>query len=84
MVGRNDGVNFVGDSQSLTFSGVKFHFPFLFPILEGVEVFLKGVRIFLGVNFSIEEGIVSKQSDLSTFGKTFGDIIDIHKEEQGA
>ena len=81
MVGRNDGVNFVGDSQSLTFPGVEFHFPFLFPILEGIEVFLKDFRITGRVDGSIKEGIVRKKSYFSTRGQAFGDIIDVNEEE---
>ena len=81
MVGRNDGVNFVGDSQSLTFPGVNFHFPFLFPILEGVEVVLKGCRIVGRIDSSVKKGIVRKKSDFGTRGQTFGDIVDINEKE---
>ena len=81
MVGRNDGVNFVGDSQSSTFSGVKFHFPFLFPILEGVEVFLKDFRIMGRFDSSVKVGIVRKKSYFSTRGQAFGDIIDVNEKE---
>ena len=67
-VGRKDGFVFVGYSQSLSLAGVKFHFPFLFPILKGVKVFLKGFRIFGSPNRSVKEGIISEKSNFCPIG----------------
>ena len=64
LVGRNEGLVFVGDSQGLALAGVKLHFPFLFPILKGVQVFLKGFRIVGRFDGSVKEGIVGEKSNL--------------------
>ena len=47
------GVGLVGNAQDLAFTGVKFHFIFGFPSLEGVEIFLKDFVVFAGVDGAI-------------------------------
>ena len=75
---------FNGNSQYLAFVRVEFHFVYEFPGLEGIEVFLQDGRVLFGSNSSIEEAIITEESDVGVFGEVTVDIVYIGQEQKGA
>ena len=79
-----DTFRFIGNPQDLTLVRVEFHFVYEFPGLEGIEVFLQDGRVLFASNSSIEEAIISEESDVGVFGEVMVDVVDIGQEQKGA
>ena len=73
----------VRNPKDRTFVGVKLHFVFGFPLLEGVEVFLKSQSVGWISNGSIEEAVVSKEADFSARREILVYVIYVDEEEEG-
>ena len=63
---------------------MEFHLVVGFPCLEGVEVCLEGGLVVFGVDLSIEEAVVCKESDAGAWGEVGVDVVDVYEEEEGA
>lgn len=55
-------LSLVAYSENLSFLGVEFHEPVLFPLLEGLKVFLEKDCILRRFDTSIKDAIVSEES----------------------
>ena len=76
---------FIGNSQYLAFVRVEFHFIFIFPGLEYVEVSLQYGRVLRCEDVSVKEAIISKESDVYTWGEVvFISVINVDQEQKGA
>ena len=75
---------FIGNSQYLAFVRVEFHFVFAFPGLEYIEVSLQYGRVLRCENVSVKEAIISKESDVYTWGEVFISVINVDQEQKGA
>ena len=79
-----DASRFIGNPQDLTFVRVEFHFIYEFSGLEGIAVFLQDGRVLFGSDSSIQEAIISEESDVGFFGEVAVDIVYIGQEQKGA
>ena len=76
---------FIGNSQYLAFVSVEFHFVFAFPGLEYIEVSLQYGRVLRCEDVSVKEAIISKESDVYTWGEVvFISVINVDQEQKGA
>ena len=79
-----DAFRFIGNHQDLTLVRMEFHFIYEFPGLEGIEVFLQDGRVLFSSNSSIEEAIITEESDVGVFGEVTVNIVYIGQEQKGA
>ena len=64
---------------------MEFHFVLAFPGLEYIEVSLQYGRVLRCENVSVKEAIISKESDVYTWGEVvFISVINVDQEQKGA
>ena len=71
------------ETHDCTLPGVKFHFVVRFPALQGIKIFLEGLRVRDVCDFTIQKAVVSKKADFVAGEEIFVHVVYVDEEKKG-
>ena len=71
------------EMHDCTLRGVKFHFVVRFPALQGIKIFLEGLRVGDVCDFTIQKVVVSKKADFGEGEEIFVYVVYVDDEKKG-
>ena len=69
------GFTFIGESQDLALRRMEFHLVGVSPSLEVIQVFLQDGVVLRGFYLSVEQSIISKESDDGAQGQSVANVV---------